>query len=798
MLAAGMQKYKTAILCTATILASPSQASASVINDFSNISAINDVYVSPEALINGESNDAVKSIAVEDIDQNKKQSDQDIRNNNISDEDKTDSEKTLPFSDPEIEFAADNLDYDADTQIVKASGNVVLNRDGYTLFADNVVWNRISGVVEANGNIRSLGPSGEIAYGDKIILSDNLRDGAVDNLLLVLDNGARLAASKSNSEDGIIILENAAYSPCRVEKSPGCPKRPSWQIRAVKVFFDKKKNRVKYEGARIELFGLPVVPLPGLSHPADLVVGSGFLVPNARVGRVNGAEIEIPYYWRISDNRDLTVTGRIFSRVAPLVKAQFRSLEKTGAFQITGYGTVGRPIDIDEPELTQSSQFRGYLDANGKFQLSPEWSISSSIRVATDRTFLRRYDISDEDRLRSTVAIERINKNSYFSFSGYAVQTLRINTPQGQNPIALPVFDYRRRFKDPALGGNFEFRANTLAIGRTSGQDTQRAFAQLQWDKRYLTPLGQEVKFTLLGRGDIYNSDENNLTPVLFNRGESGVQGRAIGSAAVDIKWPFAGKAFGGIQTFTPRVQIVGTPTVANLRIPNEDSRAVDLEDTNLFALNRFPGFDRVEDNYRITLGIDWGLKLNDIAIDATIGQSYRLSERSSIFPDGTGLSERTSDFTGRTQFRYKDYIKVTHRYRVDKDNFAVRRNEIDTTIGSDRNYFQASYLRLNRDISPEVEDLSDKEEIRVGGRIQLAQYWSMFGSAIVDLTDFAEDPLSLADGFDPIRHRIGLEYNDDCCLTIGFTWRRDFIDNGDARRGNTFLFRVAFRNLGV
>lgn len=703
---------------------------------------------------------------------------------------------TKPQIDKSIEFAADDLNYD--DEIVIASGNVVLNRDGYTLFADTVIWDRNTGIVKASGNIRSLGPDGEIAYGDEIQLSDNLRDGIIENLLLVLDNGARLAAAQGRTENDVIILENAAYSPCRVEKSPGCPKRPNWQIRAVKVFYDKKNNRVKYEGARIEIFGLPLIPLPGLSHPADLKYGSGFLVPDARIGRVNGVELEIPYYWRISENRDLTLTGRVFSRVAPLAKAQFRSLEKNGAFQVTGYGTVGRPIALDAPGQVLNSKFRGYFDANGKFQLTPEWSVSASARLASDRTFLRRYDISNEDRLRSTFSAERIDKDSYFSLSGYAVQTLRLNTSQGQTPIALPVFDYRQRFSDPALGGKLELRLNTLAIGRTNGQDTQRAFAQLQWDRRLITKLGQEVKFTLLGRGDLYNSDENELTPVLINRGESGFQGRAIGTGAVDVKWPFAGKAFGGFQTLTPRVQLVATPTVANLRLPNEDSRAVDLEDTNLFALNRFPGSDRIEDDYRVTVGVDWDLKLDNIAINATIGQSYRLSNQQSILPDGTGLSEKTSDVTGRTQFRYKDFIKLTHRYRVDKDNFAIRRNEIDTTIGSDRTYFQASYLRLNRDISFNIEDLSDREEVRLGGRAQLARHWSIFGSAIVDLTDFAEDPLSQADGFDPVRSRLGLEFNDDCCLSIGVTWRRDFQDSGDARRGNTFLFRVAFRNLGV
>jgi LPS-assembly protein len=173
------------------------------------------------------------------------------------------------------------------------------------------------------------------------------------------------------------------------------------------------------------------------------------------------------------------------------------------------------------------------------------------------------------------------------------------------------------------------------------------------------------------------------------------------------------------------------------------------------------------------------------------------LSNRQSIFPDGTGLSDKASDIVGRSEFRFKDIVKLTHRFRLDKDNLAVRRNEIDATIGSRGTYVQAGYLKLNRNIGPTVEDLSDREEIRLAGRVRVARYWSVFGSTIIDLTDTTEDPTTLSDGFDPIRHRLGVAYDDDC-LSLSLTWRRDYQPTGDARRGNSFLFRLAFRNLGV
>ncbi|RYD21611.1 MAG: LPS-assembly protein LptD, partial [Lysobacteraceae bacterium] len=178
------------------------------------------------------------------------------------------------------------------------------------------------------------------------------------------------------------------------------------------------------------------------------------------------------------------------------------------------------------------------------------------------------------------------------------------------------------------------------------------------------------------------------------------------------------------------------------------------------------------------------------------VGQSYRLNSRPTLFPDGTGLSRRLSDVVGRTELRFRDFVSVIHRYRLDKDGFAVRRNEFDATVGSRGTYFLVGYLRLNRNIDPTIEDLRDREEVRLGGRIQFKRFWSAFGSTVVDLTNRSEDPLSLADGFDPVRHRLGVQYEDDC-LRLGVTWRRDYRNTGDARSGNSYLLTLAFKNLG-
>lgn len=697
----------------------------------------------------------------------------------------------------QIGFAADNLNYDSDTEVVVAEGNVAMNRDTISMRADKVTWNRKTGQVFAEGNVAIKNPEGDTAYGDKIELTDSLRDGVVENMLVVLDNGSRLAAIRGTRFDnGNIELENAAYTPCPVEDNEGCPKNPSWQVRAVKVLYDKAKNKVRYKGARIEIFGLPLIPLPGLSHPLNNEPSSGILVPEIRLDRSNGFEIAVPYYLRIAPDRDVTITPHIYTGAAPMIEGEARALTDIGSFRINGYATYGSLVPLTGEDPNSRKRFRGYLESAGKFQFDPRWSLTYSGRIATDRTFMRRYDISRDDRLRSTFEIERIGNQSYLSVAGWATQTLRRNDEQGQQPIALPVLDYRHRIDDPLFGGQFELQLNTLAIARTAGQDTQRAFAGARWDLRRLTGMGQEVTLTALVRGDVYHSDENLLTGIPGYRGKSGWQARGIAAVAADMRWPFIGEFLGGTQTLTPRIQFVATPPIENIDIPNEDSRAFDLEDSNLFAINRFNGHDRFEDGARVTYGLEWNFSRPGFNINSIVGQSYRLSNKPSLFPDGTGLTDRTSDIVGRTTVAYKDFLRFTHRYRLDKDSLAIRRNELDATIGSQSTYAVLGYSRLNRDILLLGEDLQDREEARVGGRVAVARNWSIFGSAIVDLTDQKDDPLSVADGFEPIRHRLGVAYDDEC-LSIALTWRRDYIDTGDARRGNSFSFRIAFRNLG-
>ena len=706
-------------------------------------------------------------------------------------------EVTAPTPARQIDFEARELAYNNETETVIARGDVILRSDDRSVRADEVTWDRRTGQIIATGNIRLVTEAGDQLFTDQVELTEQFDTGAMSELLIALRAGGRLAArSATRGADGQAILTDAAYTACPLIDPESCAADPSWRITAYRVVYDQQANTIRFSGAVLELFGARILPLPGLGLRTDGKGESGLLVPDVRITQVNGLELSGEYYFRIADNADLTVGASVFSNVAPLASAKWRHLTEKGAYQVSGYATFSdRLTDFTGADSFQSDP-RGYLDANGRFQFSPDWSLTGSIRLASDRTFLRRYDISRDDRLRSTINLERITDLSYFSLAGWATQTLRLNADQGQVPLALPAIDFRQRLANRVLGGEVQFHANSLALLRNDGQDTQRAFAGVQWDLKRLTGLGQVVTLTALARGDVYNTNNVEATTTAIYRGNEGWTARGIATAALDIEWPFVGEAFGGTQVFKPRLQVVASPNIRNLAVPNEDARAIDLEDSNLFALNRFPGYDRVEDGSRVTWGVDWELQRPGWRVRSTIGQSFRLkAPEPDLFPEGTGLSEQVSDFVGRTEVRFRNLVSFTHRFRLDKDGLGIRRNEIDATIGSRRTYLEVGYLRLDRNIAT-VEDLRDREELRAAGRVAIGRNWSVFGSGVFNLTDADEDPVFLPDGFEPIRTRFGVAYQDET-MEFGATWRRDFIDAGDARRGNAFQLFFALRNLG-
>jgi len=117
----------------------------------------------------------------------------------------------------EVLMQADELSYDKETRIVTASGNVELAYGERVLVADRVTYSETSGVVTADGNVALLDPQGDVAFADHLVLRNEMRDGVIDTLKVLLSDNSRLAGhSVVRSGGNITTLHRGVYSPCDI------------------------------------------------------------------------------------------------------------------------------------------------------------------------------------------------------------------------------------------------------------------------------------------------------------------------------------------------------------------------------------------------------------------------------------------------------------------------------------------------------------------------------------------------------------------------------------------------------
>ena len=100
---------------------------------------------------------------------------------------------------------------------------------------------------------------------------------------------------------------------------------------------DKNTREIRYQNARLELYGVPVAYTPFFSHPDPGVKRkSGFLTPSFGLSGNLGTFIQAPYFWAIDESKDATFSP-IYTRDAGVVfSGEYRQHFNSGEFVVSG------------------------------------------------------------------------------------------------------------------------------------------------------------------------------------------------------------------------------------------------------------------------------------------------------------------------------------------------------------------------------------------------------------------------------------------------------------------------------
>lgn len=682
-----------------------------------------------------------------------------------------------------ILIMADELDYNRETQVVVASGNVEISQGEQILLADRVSYNQRTRVVVAEGNVSILQPDGNVIFADRVELTDDLRDGVVEQFGMLFPDRTRVAASRAVRTDGRrTVMGPTVFSPCYLcEDDP--TRAPLWQLRAHRVEHDEATRDITYRHARMEIYGVPVFYTPYLRHPDPTVRRrSGFLPPTFGSDSRLGFTYMQPYFWALGPDRDVTIAPLATTSERAAMFGEYRRRFRDGQFIASGSFTYVQRRRNSTGGLIGGNEVRGHFFTSGRFDINSHWRWGFDGEYASDDTYLRRYDVSSVDTLITSPYVEGFYGRDYYHVRGYYFQSLRQGEDDGLSPIVYPLAEmdlYGEPFRNM---GRWNFYASILNLSRTEGTDSRRLSMSLSWRLPYTHRMGWQLIVDASVNGDFYFiNDQRQIGGRSFN----GAAGRLYPHARILWKYPFV-RELGNVRHIVePQVALVAAPAGLNSSdIPNEDSADLEFDDSNLFSLNRFPGRDRIDDGTRIVYGINNIFLSNSGGrSEIFVGQSYRLFGGNEFGP-GSGLETESSDIVGRVRIQPSSRLNLLYRFRLDPNDGEMRRNEVTLSAGAPVLRVTVGYSYF--DENSFNNEFPEREEIVVGASSQITENWLVFGSGRWDMS---RDGGILSFAF-------GGHYRNECC-EVRLVLNRSFTRDRDLSANTSFTVQVVFKHLG-
>jgi len=692
---------------------------------------------------------------------------------------KTESGEIIPGL--PIHLSADEMSFDQETGLVKATGNVEIINGPRRLLANSITYNQKTELVTASGNIQLFEPGGEIIFGQHMKVSDDLRDAVIETIAVILADKARIAAVGARRSAGNITeMRKGVYSPCNLCKDDPS-KAPLWQLKAVKIIHDKNNKTIEYRDVWLEILGVPVAYSPYFSHPDPTVKRkSGFLAPSFGGSSDLGFVGEIPYYINISPQNDATVTALITGDGGSGAVGEYRHRFKTGYLNVNASLIGGDPVIEDDTDTNLG--IRGHIESEGRFDINRTWRWGFDLNRATDDTYMRRYGLGGGgSTLNSQLFFEGFRGRNYFSANAFAFQGLQSTDDPGLEPLILPLIEYNHLGRPDRFGGQTMLDLNLLSLTRDDGSDTRRLSFRPGWQLPFTSPFGDAYKLTLSLNGEVYNV--NNLA----RDGQedfSGFSGRLTPQAQLDWRFPFIKTSANISQIFEPIVSAVYSPYGGNPNdIPNEDSIELEFDDTNLFSANKFSGVDKVEGGPRINYGLKWGVYGKGGGKSSFfIGQSWRPKDDKKTFATGSGLEEKFSDLVSRVHITPGSYFDLLYRTRFTIDNFTPQRNELTFSAGVPAFRVRANYTFID---VQEDSEFAKREEINYSASSRLNRFWRL---SLSGTTDIAAGET----------RRVGanITYENECVI-VATQATRHFFEDRDIEPTDQVTLNVTFKTLG-
>ena len=584
------------------------------------------------------------------------------------------------------------------------------------------------------------------------------------------ENDPRINAVSGYGDEFNNFYEKGIFTSCK--KTDKCP---PWKITSKKIQHDRVKKQIIYKDAWLEIYDYPVIYFPKFFHPDPSVKRqSGFLTPELGSSNNLGSSIYTPYFYVISENRDLTIKPRLFDKNKLVLQNEFRQKNKNSITVADFSITTGHDSYPGDKGNTRSHFF-----TNTIMDLSLSNYTSSLLEINYEKTsndnYLKLFNLDSPLLLESNDLLESIIKldlehEDYDLTTSFKMYETLSGSSSDRYQYVFPSYSLTKNFNYDNLDGSFNFNSS----GNNTLRDTNVSTSIVSNDLNYTT------YDTFFNNGIKTNFEVSlkNINTVGKNSTQykNTLQSELMSSYVYNASIPLIKSTPKNINTFEPKLSFKVSPH--EMKNNSAQERRVDIN--NIFSSNRLGLGDSFEAGESITFGLNF--KKDRVSIKNEISEIeryfnfklatvYRFDEEKNI-PINSTLNKKRSNIFGQYDFYPTKNLALNYNFSLTEDLKTFEYNSIIANISFDNFTTRFNYL----------------EETGVIGQTNIVQNITSYNfneeNSIVFNTRRNRN-LNLTEYYDLV-----YEYKNDC-LIAGVKYKKNYYNDADIKPVEELFFTV-------
>jgi LPS-assembly protein len=665
-----------------------------------------------------------------------------------------------------------NIFFDNKNQIIRSKTKSLINdRFGNNIEVDSFNYSLNNNLIKINqailtdidNNVFNI----EKAYIN--LLSGKLigKDISINFNNRYLDNSGdpRLKGSTIESTKEKTTITKGIFTNCK--KNDSCP---PWQISAKKIEHDKKNKIIYYDNAWLKIYDKPVMYFPKFFHPDPTVKRqSGFLMPSFNSSTSIGSSLSLPYFKVLADNKDLTISPRLYKNDKILNQLEYRELNADTKY------------NMDLSLLTEKnapSKSHLFINAIKKFNFEDfsESNLNFNLQTSSNDTYLKTYKIDSPIISTPSFLTSSLDFNAYkddFSFDSSVIVFEDLNKKNNDRyEVIYPTFNVNKDIiNDSALPGNF----NINSFGLVKSYDTNtldKVFINdLMFNSdSFLTNSGIKNDFKLLFKN--INTDSKNSKKY---KNKQDIELASI--IQFNSSYPLKNIDNSFINIFKPISSFKFSPNRNKKKLREKDKR---IDVNNAYNLNRISSNDMVEGGGSLTYGLEY--KKNRISdsievFDAKIANVIRIEENKNL-PTNNNVGGKTSDILGSLAYSGNDFFKTNYEFSIN-DNLKDTSYQL---LGTEFkvNNFITSFEYLNENSTNDSDSyLSNKTSYNFNDSKNIS--FETRKNKKTNMTEF---------------YNLIYQYRNDC-LIAAIEYNRDYYNDRDLQPEENIFFKLTIVPFG-